>query len=62
MLKQVLKRDNALLGQMFIEASLNCSRMGKQLWVFFLVLLLKESSLTASHLEYGTGKVVDPVG
>lgn len=28
----------------------------------FLVLLLKESSLTASHLEYGAGKVVYPVG
>lgn len=35
MLKQVLKGDNALLGQMFMEASLNCGEWENACGYFF---------------------------
>lgn len=57
MLKQLLKRDNALLEQMFVEAPLNCDSMSVFWFSFLRCQLLK------SHTERraGTGNGVCPV-
>lgn len=47
MLKQLLKEDDALLGQMFVEAPFNCGSMGKH-GGCFLVLPLSVKSYKLS--------------
>lgn len=55
MLKQLLKEDDALLGQMFVEAPFNCGGMGRH-GGCFLVLPLSVKSYKSSLLSMGQGE------